>query len=82
MSPLISIWSNGLKVCSPLKSGGLGVQNLRKFNQALLSKWLWRYGMETSHLWWQVIEIKYENILGGWCTNEEQLLMVLVFGEP
>ena len=38
--------------------------------------------METSHLWQQVIEIKYENILGGWCTKEEQLLMVLVFGEP
>ena len=38
--------------------------------------------METSHHWQQVIEIKYENILGGWCTNEEQLLMVLVFGEP
>jgi hypothetical protein len=31
-------WSH---VCQPLKMGGLGVQNLRIFNQALLGKWLW-----------------------------------------
>ena len=57
-------------MCSPLKSSGLGVQNLRKFNQVPLSKWLWRYGMETSQLWRRIIEIKYGNIWGGWCTNE------------
>ena len=57
-------------MCSPLKSGGLGVRNLRKFNQVLLSKWLWRNNMETSQLWRQIIEIKYGNIWGGWCTNE------------
>ena len=61
---------NWAQVCSPLKSGGLGVWNLRKFNQTLLSKWLWRYGTETNHLWWRVIEIKYGNIWGGWCTKE------------
>ena len=53
---------NWAQVCSPLKSGGLGVRNLRKFNQALLGKWLWRYGIETNHLWQQVIDIKYGNI--------------------
>ena len=57
-------------MCSPLKSGGLGVRNLRKFNQALLGKWLWRYGIETNHLWRWVIKIKYGNIWGGWCTKE------------
>ena len=31
-------WSH---VCQPLKMGGLGVRNLRIFNQALLGKWLW-----------------------------------------
>ena len=42
---------NWAQVCRPLKYGGLGVRNLRKFNQALLGKWLWMYGVETNHLW-------------------------------
>jgi hypothetical protein len=27
-------------VCSPIPEGGLGIRSLRKFNQALLGKWL------------------------------------------
>ena len=34
------------QVCTPIQSGSLGVKNLRRFNQAFLGKWLWRYGME------------------------------------
>jgi hypothetical protein len=30
-------WSS---VCSPMKDGGLEIRNLRRFNQALLGKWL------------------------------------------
>ena len=37
------------KVCLPRELGGLGIQNLASFNQALLGKWLWRYGHETTH---------------------------------
>lgn len=32
------------------RHGGLGIRNLRIFNQALLEKWLWRYGTEWVHL--------------------------------
>jgi hypothetical protein len=33
-------------ICTPLQSGGLGVHNFIHFNQALMGKWLWRYGRE------------------------------------
>jgi hypothetical protein len=28
------------KVCTPIDEGGLGIKNIRRFNQALLGKWL------------------------------------------
>jgi hypothetical protein len=34
------------KVCSPIDEGGLGIRNMRRFNQALLDKWLWRFAHE------------------------------------
>ncbi|XP_065628619.1 uncharacterized protein LOC136067152 [Quercus suber] len=59
-------WS---KVCRPVKNGGLGIQCLRRFNSALLAKWLWRYGAKNDALWRRVIEAKYGNEWGGWCTK-------------
>jgi hypothetical protein len=58
------------KVCLPLQNGGLAIKNLRLFNQALLGKWLWRFGKERDHLWRKVIEAKYDCFRGGWCTNQ------------
>ena len=37
----------------------------RLFNEALLGKWLWRFGIEEDALWRQVIEMKYGCVLGG-----------------
>ena len=48
-------------VCSPIASGGLGIRKIRLFNEALLGKWLWRFGMERAALWRQVIEVKYDS---------------------
>ena len=53
------------KVCLPHELGELGICNLVSFNQALLGKWLWRYGHETSHLWRRVIAMKYGEGKGG-----------------
>ena len=39
------------------------------FNQALLGKWLWRFGHEVTHLWRRVISTKYGEGQGGWYTK-------------
>uniref|UniRef100_A0A7N2M263 Importin N-terminal domain-containing protein n=1 Tax=Quercus lobata TaxID=97700 RepID=A0A7N2M263_QUELO len=39
-------------------------------SKEVVGKWLWRYGMETDVLWRRVIEAKYGNIWGGWCTKK------------
>ena len=45
---------NWPKICSPVKNGGLGIRCLRRFNFALLAKWLWRYSLENDALWRRV----------------------------
>uniref|UniRef100_A0A2N9EJJ5 Reverse transcriptase zinc-binding domain-containing protein n=1 Tax=Fagus sylvatica TaxID=28930 RepID=A0A2N9EJJ5_FAGSY len=60
-------WST---ICEPVCNGGLAIRNLRRFNQALLGKWLWRYGLERDALWRRVVEAKYRSLRGGWCSKE------------
>ena len=57
------------QVCSPITCGGLGIKNLTMFNKALLGKWLWRFGVEDSHLWRKIIVAKYGMEWGGWCSK-------------
>uniref|UniRef100_A0A2N9G2I3 Reverse transcriptase zinc-binding domain-containing protein n=1 Tax=Fagus sylvatica TaxID=28930 RepID=A0A2N9G2I3_FAGSY len=45
------------------------MKNLRKFNEALLGKWLWRFGMEKEAFWRKVIMAKYGIMEGGWMSN-------------
>jgi len=46
-----------------IKGGrGLGIKNIRNFNDTLLAKWKWRLGTEDNGLWKQVLELKY----GSW----------------
>ena len=56
-------------ICMPIQHGGLAIRNLRLFNQALLGKWLWRFGTERDFLWRKVIATKYGSSGGGWCSN-------------
>ena len=63
--PLIA-WE---KVCLPMEDGGLGIWSVGLFNQALLGKWLWRFGKESNKLWHQVIATKHGEARGVWCTR-------------
>jgi hypothetical protein len=54
------------KICEPICSGGLAIRNLRRFNQALLGKWLWHYGCDCEALWRRVVDAKYGSLWGGW----------------
>jgi hypothetical protein len=55
---------------TPIVADGLGVRNLIQFNQALLGKWLWCFGMERDALWRLVVEAKYDSLWEGWCSIE------------
>ena len=59
-------WSD---VCSPVQYGVLAIRNLRYFYEALLGKWLWRFGYEREALWRRVIRVKYGTKEGDWCCN-------------
>ena len=48
---------------------GLGIQKLTTFNQSLLGKWLWRFGLEENKLWRQVVTVKYGEEWGGWLSK-------------
>jgi hypothetical protein len=47
------------KVCSSMDEGGLGIRNIRRFNQALLGKWFWRFAHEEGAWWRSVLVAKY-----------------------
>jgi len=55
-------WVAWHKVCESKDKGGLGVIDKRKFNLALLGKWIWRLKSEKRSLWKNIIDSKY----GGW----------------
>ena len=42
---------------------------VRLFNEVLLGKWLWRFGIERAALWRQVIVVKSGCGWGSWCTR-------------
>ena len=69
------------KVCLPIELGGLGIRSMASFNQALLGKWLWRYGHEVTHLWQRVISTKYGEVKGGGVRKCAGGLMDVAFGE-
>jgi len=52
----------GKKVYEPKEEGGLGMVAIRRFDTALLGKWIWWLGYEKKGLSKEVLDSKY----GGW----------------
>ena len=51
-------------MCLNKEFGGLGVRQLKEFNQALLGKWCWRMLVDRSGLWYRVLAARYGEV--GW----------------
>ena len=72
-------------VCAPISLGGLGIRKISLFNEALLGKWLWRFGIEKDALWRQVIEMKYGGLVYQicewplWCWIMEKYQLGMAF---
>jgi len=50
--------------------GGLGIKDIRYFNDALLAKWNWRYRTLEDGLWRDVLEARY----GSWRNMDVSLI--------
>lgn len=65
-------WRSWKKVCIPKIEGGLGIRNLKITNEALLTKWLWRYGEEKTSLWRKVILEKFGGVEMAWLPKDSK----------
>lgn len=55
-------WVSWNKVCSPKESRGLGVKHLNIFNIALLGKWKWRFLVDKSAIWLDILKARYGDL--------------------
>ena len=50
------------------KAGGLSIRNMKKQNQSLMMKWLWKFATEEGMLWKEAILAKY-GMEDNWMTK-------------
>lgn len=55
-------WVSWDQICRPKECGGLGIKNIRRFNEALLGKWRWNLFHEENALRKEILVSKYN----GW----------------
>ena len=63
-------WVKWGGVCCPKQRGGLGIRPLCEMNDALKSKWLWRFDKEDDALRRNVIASKYGVDNSGWWSKK------------
>lgn len=49
---------------------------MSSFNQALLEKWLWQFGVDKEYFWRCVISVKYRETWGQWRCLRDRMEMV------
>ena len=59
-------WVSWDEISCPKESGGLETRSLRIMNEALLTKWLWRFAIKDDALWRKLIVSKYGVDSFGW----------------
>jgi hypothetical protein len=47
------------EICAPKEHGGIGILASRRFNKALMLKWVWRILRDEGGLWLRLIKVKY-----------------------
>ena len=72
-------WVSGDEICRPKEDGGLGILLLRVMNEALKTKWLWRYAKEEDALWKKVIVFKYGTNTFCWWSKRSPYVYVVSY---
>jgi len=49
-------------VCNSKEKGGLDIKDIRRFNDALLGKWIWRLQSAEGGMWKEIIKSKYGDL--------------------
>jgi len=63
-------WVNWDEVCRLKQEGVIGIRPLRVMNDALKTKWLWRFVKEEDAMWINVMKVKYGIDDMGWWTKK------------
>ncbi|XP_028109237.1 uncharacterized protein LOC114307948 [Camellia sinensis] len=61
------------EVTKNMINGGLGIKDIREFNDCLLAKWWWRFGKEDDSMWKIVLCAKYASAGGNWFPFVDEL---------
>ncbi|CAN1805664.1 Putative ribonuclease H protein At1g65750 [Linum perenne] len=64
-------WVDWSYVKCPIAKGGLGILDIKTYNEALLGKWLWRYATEKRAWWRTLIVQKYGIGSSDWLPSSD-----------
>ncbi|XP_078168462.1 uncharacterized protein LOC144562969 [Carex rostrata] len=60
------------KICESIENGGLGIRDMKTFNQALILKMVWQLASNSDKLWVQIFKAKYFSKAGLWAIKNKR----------